>query len=259
MTNDAATSKTGPSIHETAVVEDGVTLADDVEIGPNAVIFSGTSLGRGARVGANAVLGQRPTKAKSSTLKISADLPGLRVGDGTIIGVGAVVYAGTTIGDDCYVADGAQVRERCSIGNRVIIGHGATVENDCVVGDRTRIQTGAYITAYSVLEEDVFVAPMVTTTNDNFMGRTEARFSAIKGVTAKKGSRIGGNAVILPGVTIGQEAIVAAGSVVTKDVPPYSKVMGVPARVVGDTPEEQLIYPRDSGPDSANEERKSPK
>lgn len=234
-------------VHIRAYVDEGATLGDDVEIGPHAVVYAGTVLGNGVRVGANAVLGQRPVRAKSSTLKVSGDLAGLKVGSGTVIGVGAVVYAGTTIGDDCFIADGAQVRERCAVGNRVIVGHAATVENDCRVGDRTRIQTGAYVTAHSTLEEDVFVAPMVTTTNDNFIGRTEARFSRIKGVTAKRGSRIGGNAVILPGVTIGEEAVVAAGSVVTKDVPPYTKVKGVPARPAGDVPEEQLIYPRTDG------------
>lgn len=232
-------------VHPTAVIEEGVRLGDGVEIGPFAVVYSGTSLGEGVRVGAHAVLGQRPTKAKSSTLKLSADLPGLTVGTGTTIGVGVVVYAGTTIGNDCFLADGAQVRERCELGDRVIVGHAATVENDCKIGDRARLQTGSYITAHSVLEEDVFIAPMVTTTNDNYMARTEARFAATKGVTARKASRIGGNAVILPGVTIGQEAMVAAGAVVTRDVPPYAKVMGIPARVVGETPSEQLLYPRE--------------
>jgi acetyltransferase-like isoleucine patch superfamily enzyme len=235
---------TAALIHATAYVEDGVLLGKNVEVGPFAVIYKGTSLADGVRVGAHAVLGQRPSKARTSTLKLSLDLPGLTVGAGTTIGVGAVVYAGTTIGSDCFIADGAQVRERCEIGDGVIVGHAATVENDCRVGARTKIQTGAYITAYSVLEEDVFVAPMVTTTNDNYMARTEARHAAIKGVTAKKGSRIGGNAVILPGVTLGQESMVAAGAVVTKDVPPYAKVMGVPARVVGEAPAEQLLYPR---------------
>lgn len=230
-------------VHHTAVIEEGVVLGKEVEIGPFVVVYSGTNLGDGVRVGAHAVLGQRPVKAKSSTLKMT-ELPSLVVGAGTTIGVGAVVYAGTTVGKDCFFADGAQVRERCEIGERIIVGHAATVENDCQVGDRTRIQTGAYITAYSVLEEDIFIAPMVTTTNDNYMGRTEARFAATKGITAKKGSRIGGNAVILPGVTIGQEAMVAAGAVVTKDVPAYAKVMGIPARIVGDTPSEQLLFPR---------------
>ncbi|MGE5483904.1 MAG: DapH/DapD/GlmU-related protein [Ignavibacteriales bacterium] len=232
------------TIHETAYVEQGVILGEGIEIGPFAVIYGGTSLADGVRIGAHAVLGQRPAKAKTSTLKVSADLPGLTVGPGSTIGVGAIVYAGTTIGKDCFIADGAQIRERCEIGDQVIVGHAATVENDSTVGARTKIQTGAYITAHSVLEEDVFVAPMVTTTNDNYMARTEARFAATKGITAKRGSRIGGNAVILPGVTLGQEAMVAAGAVVTKDVPPYAKVMGIPARVVADTPAEQLLYPR---------------
>lgn len=232
-------------VHETAYVEEGVSLGKGVEIGPFAVVYEGTSLRNGVKVGAHAVLGQRPSKAKTSTLKLSLGLPGLTIGAGTTIGVGAVIYAGTTLGDDCFIADGAQIRERCEIGERVIVGHSATVENDSRVGNRTKIQTGAYITAHSILEEDVFIAPMVTTTNDNYMARTEARHAATKGITAKKGSRVGGNAVILPGVTLAQEAMVAAGAVVTKDVPAYAKVMGVPARVVGDTPEEQLLYPKD--------------
>jgi len=238
------------TIHPTAVIEDGVTFGDGVEIGPFVVVYSGTSLGDGVRVGSHAVLGQRPVKAKSSTLKMT-ELPGLVIGTGTTIGVGAIVYTGTAVGRDCFFADGAQIRERCEIGDRVIVGHAATVENDCKVGSRTRLQTGSYITAHSVLEEDIFIAPMVTTTNDNYMGRTEARHSATKGVTARKGSRIGGNAVILPGVTIGQEAMVAAGAVVTKDVPPYAKVMGIPARVVGDTPAEQILFPRIAADDPA--------
>jgi len=235
----------GTDIHPSALIEEGVTLGHGVQIGPNVVIYAGTKIGNDVKVSANAVLGQKPTKAKSSTLKTSDDLPPLFIGDRCLVGVGTVIYAGSSLGEDCFIADGAQVRERCNIGKSVIVGHAVTVENDCLVGDRTRIQTGAYITAHSILEEDVFIAPMVTTTNDNFMGRTQERFEKTKGITAKKGSRIGGNAVILPGVIIGQEAMVAAGSVVTKDVPPYVKVMGVPARVVGDVPQKQIIYAKE--------------
>ncbi len=231
-------------MHPTAVVEEGTVLGHGVQIGPYVVVYRGTKIGDGVRIGANAVLGQRPTKASTSTLKTSSDLPGLTIGSDTAVGVGAILYAGSSIGKNCFVADAAQVRERCTIGNSVIVGHAATVENDCFIGHRTKIQTGAYITAYSTLEEDVFIAPMVTTTNDNFMGRTQERFAHIKGVTAKKGSRIGGNAVILPGIIIGQEAVVAAGSVVTKDVPSYRIVMGVPAKVVSEVPREQWIYPK---------------
>ena len=234
---------TQAKVHSTAVVEEGVVLGKEVEIGHFVVIYSGTSLGESVRVGAHSVLGQRPVKAKSSTLKLT-DLPGLTIGSGTTIGVGAIVYAGTTVAKDCFLADGAQVRERCDVGERVIIGRAATVENDCKVGNRTRIQTGAYITAHSVLEEDVFIAPMVATTNDNFIGRTERRFEFRKGVTVRRAGRIAAGAVILPGIEVGQESLVGAGSVVTHDVEAYKVVMGVPARVVRDVPEDQLLAPR---------------
>jgi len=86
----------------------------------------------------------------------------------------------------------------------------------------------------------------VTTTNDNYIGRTEKRFQFRKGVVVRRAGRIAAGSVILPGIEVGQEAVVAAGSVVTRDVPPYKLVMGVPARVVRDVPEDQLIVPRKS-------------
>lgn len=236
------------SIGCNAVVEEGVELGDGVTLDCNCVVRAGTKVGRGTVVGAGSVLGQRPTRAKASTLAPDPSLPPLVVGDECQIGVAAILYAGTEIGPACFIADSAQVRERCRLGRNVIVGHGATVENDCRIGDNTRIQTGAYITAHSDLAEDVFVAPMVTTTNDNYVGRTQKRFKHRKGVTVQRGGRIGGNAVVLPGVTVGQEALVAAGSVVTKDVPGYTVVMGVPARPVREVPPEQLLYARPSEP-----------
>jgi acetyltransferase-like isoleucine patch superfamily enzyme len=133
------------------------------------------------------------------------------------------------------------VRERVEVGDGVVIGRGSTVENDVRIGARTRIQTQAYITAYSELEEDVFIAPCVVTTNDNFMGRTEARRALMKGAIIRRGARVGGAAVLLPGIEIGEEAFVAAGSLVTKDVPAGKLVAGLPARVWRDVPPEELL------------------
>jgi acetyltransferase-like isoleucine patch superfamily enzyme len=149
--------------------------------------------------------------------------------------------AGSTFGARCVVADGAGVRERCTVGDSVVIGRGVTVENDTTIGSRTRIQSGAYVTAYVTIEQDVFIAPMVVTTNDNYMGRTERRLTEMRGCTIRRGARVGGGAHILPGVEIGEEAFVATAAVVTRDVPPRTIVMGVPARPVRDVPEEELL------------------
>jgi acetyltransferase-like isoleucine patch superfamily enzyme len=151
------------------------------------------------------------------------------------------VFAGVTLGARVLVGDGACVRERCVIGDDVVIGRGSLVENDTTVGARTTIQAHAYVTAYSTLEEDVFVAPCVVTTNDNFMGRTERRHALKKGPTIRRGARIGGGAVLCPGIEIGEEAFVGAGAVVTNDVPPRKVVVGNPARVIRDVAGDELL------------------
>ena len=96
------------------------------------------------------------------------------------------------------------------------------------------------MTAYSTLEEDVFIAPCVVTTNDNFMGRTEQRKALMKGPTIRRGARIGGGAIMCPGIEVGEEAFVGAGAVVTKDVPPRAVVVGSPARVLRDVDPAEL-------------------
>ena len=127
------------------------------------------------------------------------------------------------------------------LGDDVVIGRGSLVENDTTIGAMTKIQADAYITAYSTLEEHVFIAPCVVTTNDNFMGRTERRPGLVKGPTIRRGARIGGGAILLPGVEVGEEAFVGAGAVVTKDVDPRVVVVGNPARVLKPVPEDELL------------------
>jgi len=121
------------------------------------------------------------------------------------------------------------------------VGRSVTVENDTTIGSRTKIQSGAYITAYVTLEEDVFIAPMVVTTNDNYMGRTEKRFAELKGCTVRRGARVGGGSHILPGIEIGEEAFIATGSVVTRDVPAKTLVLGVPAKPIREVPGDELL------------------
>jgi acetyltransferase-like isoleucine patch superfamily enzyme len=141
------------------------------------------------------------------------------------------------------VGDQSCVRERVTVGDDVVLGRGTLVENDTTIGAMARIQAEVYITAYSTLEDHVFIAPCVVTTNDNFMGRTEKRHALRKGPTIRRGARVGGGAILCPAVEIGEEAFVGAGAVVTKDVPPHVIVVGNPARVLRDVPEEELLSP----------------
>jgi acetyltransferase-like isoleucine patch superfamily enzyme len=127
------------------------------------------------------------------------------------------------------------VRERVEIGADSLVGRAASVENDVRVGERVRMQTGAYVTAWSVVEDDVFIAPKVIFTNDPSAGRRPPGME-LRGPTLRRGCRVGAGAVLLPGVEIGADAFVAAGAVVTRDVPAGALAMGVPAQVVGEAP-----------------------
>jgi acetyltransferase-like isoleucine patch superfamily enzyme len=138
------------------------------------------------------------------------------------------------------IADQAHVRERTEIGVETVVGRAASVENDVRVGARVRMQTGAYITAWSLVEDDVFIAPGVMLTNDPTAGRREDGVE-LRGAVLRRACRIGARAVLLPGVEIGEEAFVGAGSVVTRDVAPGMLVMGAPARPVRDVPDEEHL------------------
>ncbi|MDP4160850.1 MAG: transferase, partial [Bacillota bacterium] len=220
----------------------GGTIGARTCIGDHTTIYPQAELGEDGFFGSNSSLGRLPKAAATSTVKAHADLPPLRMGNGCTVGCSAVLYAGTSYADKAFVGDGAVVRERCSIGQNVVIGSGVAVENDTKIGAFTKIQTGSYITAYMEIEERVFIAPMVTTTNDNYMGRTEKRFESIKGATIQRGARVGGGSILLPGVKVAPETFVAAGALVTKDTKDKRVVKGFPARDVREVPEEELIF-----------------
>jgi acetyltransferase-like isoleucine patch superfamily enzyme len=210
------------------------------EIHPTATVYPGTVLGEGVKVLENAVVGKQPALSPRSTTK-REELPPTEIGDGTVVSTGATVFAGSRIGARVILGDQSCVRERVTVGDDVVLGRGSLIENDTTVGAMTKIQAEAYITAYSTLEEHVFIAPCVVTTNDNFMGRTEGRHDLMEGPTIRRGARVGGGAVLCPGIEIGEEAFVGAGAVVTKDVPPRALVVGNPARVLREVPSDELL------------------
>ncbi len=225
---------------ENLVLGEGVEIGEDVEIGANVVIHAGTRLGDGVVVQDSVVIGKQPRLGRRSTSR-REPLAAADIGAGSAICSGALVYAGTTIGAGSIIGDQASVRERCVLGEGVVVGRGVCVENDVSIGAFTKIQSNSYITAYSLLEEHVFIAPCVVTTNDNLMGRTEARRASIRGATIRRGARVGGGVVLLPGIEVGEEAFIAAGALVTKDVPARKLIAGLPARVWRDVPPEELL------------------
>jgi acetyltransferase-like isoleucine patch superfamily enzyme len=226
-----------------AHVEPDARLADGVLVRAGAVIHGGVEVGEGCVIEECAVLGKRPRLRASSSAKAAArgaSPAPLIVGPGTTICCGAVVYAGARIGQDVIIGDQTQIRERAVVGAETVVGRGSSVDFDVTLGERVVIQTGAYVTGGTVVEDDVFMGPGVVTTNDNAMGR-HARGEPLVGPVLRRACRVGGGVVLVPGVEIGEEAYVAAGAVVTQDVPPHAVAMGVPARVVREVGEEDLV------------------
>ena len=239
--DETASLGKGTELGSFVVIGKHVCIGEGCHIGSNVVIHQNTTIGNSVHIADNTVIGKQPMRAKRSIFSEAEDLPGASIGDECIIGALVVIYSGSQIDHHVFIADGAAIRENVIVGENTIVGRAVTIENLCTIGKKCKLETGSYITAYSTLEDYCFIAPMVTTSNDNFLGRTEERFKHFKGVTVKLGGRIGANATILPGKVIGRDAVVGAGSVVTHDVPDYTVVVGIPAKKFASTPEEQLL------------------
>lgn len=151
------------------------------------------------------------------------------IGDGCILCTFSVIYAGTKLGKKVFVADSASIRENVEIGDEAVIGRSVTIECNTKIGNRTKIQTGAHITADCIIGDDCFIGPEVCTMNDKYMGVKQIK---MEGPIIGNGVLIGGNATILPGIKIGDRAVIGAGSVITKDIPADEVWLGNPAKCI---------------------------
>jgi acetyltransferase-like isoleucine patch superfamily enzyme len=160
----------------------------------------------------------------------------LVLGAGSIVGANAVLYAGSRFGARVMIGDLASVREGCSAGDDVVLGRGVLVMYDTSIGARTRVIDGAILTGNMEIEEDVFIGPGVMTVNDNavYLKRFALVPFRVKGPRVKRWALVGTGANLAAEITVGQGAIVAPGAVVTRDVPDWTIVAGVPARHVRD-------------------------
>jgi acetyltransferase-like isoleucine patch superfamily enzyme len=180
-------------------------------------------LGEDAQLDPNVIVGYRTgRKIPDYTLKVGA-LAQLRAG--------TVIYGGTIIGTHFQSGHNVVVREQNTIGDHVQIWNNTTIDYGCTIGNHVKIHTNCYIAQFTVMEDDVFLAPGVTIANDYHPG---CAFSAecMRGPTIKRGAQIGVNVTITPYVTIGEHSLIGSGAVVTQDVPPHSLVVGNPGRVI---------------------------
>jgi acetyltransferase-like isoleucine patch superfamily enzyme len=221
----------GVKIAEFAVVRQGVHLGKDVTIHPHVTIEPGVHIEAGVEIFSGAYLGKEPrgAGATSRTVKFERHL---RIGKDSSIGPNAVIFYDVEIGAGTLIGDGASIREQCRIGSRCIISRYVTVNYNTVIGNSTRIMDSTHITGNCVIGSDVFISTLVATVNDNEMALRAYEESKIVGPRIADHASIGAGACLLPGVLVGEGAIVGAGSVVTRDVESYTVVIGAPARFI---------------------------
>ncbi|HEX3391395.1 MAG TPA: acyltransferase [Solirubrobacteraceae bacterium] len=220
------------------VLGENVRIGEGVSFGAHVVVHDGTVVGGGCVIEDGVVLGKRPRLARESSAQ--GEVGALQIGERVTVCSGAIVFAGAKIGAEAILGDQCFVRERSSVGVGSVIGRGSVVDNDVTVGVRVKVQSNVYLTAFTTIEDDVFVGPGASTTNDDTMARHGPELP-LRGATLRRACRVGGSVVLTPGVEVGEEAFVAAGAVVTKDVPARAVVMGVPARIVREVGEQDLL------------------
>lgn len=190
----------------------------------NYRIYDGVEIGAGSSIGDFCVIGLPVGDAPEGELKTV-------IGAGAIIRSHAVIYAGNVIGAQFRTGHGVNIREKNRIGDNVSIGTHSVIEHDLVIGNRVRIHSSAFIPEFTILEDDCWIGPHVVFTNVLHPLCPEVP-KCIKGPTIRRGAKVGANATVLPSVTVGEMALIAAGAVVVDDIPARMVASGNPAKVI---------------------------
>jgi len=165
------------------------------------------------------------------------------IGDGTRIGYNVVIEEGCEIGENCFIGHGTVLRPRTKIGNDVVVGHLCVFEGDSTIGDGTLIHAQCHITNGVKIGRKVFIAPLFCGANDLRMSHARRHIIPFekKGYIIEDYARIAIGVLLNPGVTIGKNSLIRMGAVVTRDVPENAVVQGIPAKIIGEVPEEERL------------------
>jgi acetyltransferase-like isoleucine patch superfamily enzyme len=218
---------------------EGVSIGTGTFVGNGVTLYPGVAIDAGCVVLDGAVVGRIPISNATTTRPISSQFGTVSIGSGSIIGANSVLYTNIQVGKQVLVGDLASIREGCVIGDHAIVGRGVMMLYNCSIGPYTRVQDQAHLVGDMQIEEHVFIGMQVVTTNDNdvYLRRYGlATPTQVRGPVIRRYAAVGAGATILPGVEIGEGALVAAGGVVTRDVDPWTIVAGVPARVMRQVP-----------------------
>lgn len=207
--------------------------------GENFKIYGKSSIGKNAIIGERVMIGY-PT---ADILKIAAssgkslddmEFKGAVIGDNAVIRSNSTIYTDVLIGHNLRTGHNILIREKTRIGNDVLIGTNTIIDGHTTIGNNVSIQGNVYIPLNVTIEDNVFIGPCAVLTNDKYPIRKR---SDLIGPILRHGASIGANATLLPGVEIGEGAMVAAGALVSRDVPPWKLAVGFPAKII-DLPEE---------------------
>lgn len=211
-------------------VGENVKLGKNVVIHPNVVIECGAEIRDNVEIFPGAYIGKKP-KGKSLATKNKVENRCF-IDSGTVIGPNAIVYLGDYIGENNMIGDGVSIRENVIIGNNCIIGRNATINYGTKIGNSVKIMDLAHVTAKVIIHDYAFIGPHVCMADDNGFGKNEVDSANAGGAEIFENANLGEGVLLLPNVKIGENAIVGAGAVVTKDVEANSVFMGMPAKRV---------------------------
>lgn len=208
-----------------------VHIGENVKAHHTVRTYGRNSIGDNSIVTDNVILGFPSTDLLLELRQVDlnlehADYEGCTIGRNAILRSGSVFYCNVTMGDDVRTGHRVLIRENTVIGHNVSIGTNAVLDNNCRIGNYVNMQSGVYLPTGTEIGDYVFLGPGATLTNDRHPARTEW---TPEPAVVRRGASLGANCVVLPGVTIGEGALIAANAVVTKDVPDWHLAKGVPA------------------------------